>query len=211
MVGEQRRRSVLIFRRPLHRRAHHGALADHGCERIAIGAVAEEMRLDQLEAGFAKIVRDERGVAAVIERAPDGDGFGRKTTVREADDDRRAGPEHAGDVGEDLKRALEILDADTTRRGVEHAVGEWQPRARIEVLDDEAVDLRIGGEFSCIHAVADGFASERVGKMADTTRHEIENSAVARDMVGVEARQRVDGRRVDVRDESRGGIERTVI
>ena len=85
---------------------------------------------DALEARPLEIGAHEGDVSTIVSPAPDGDSLRRETAVRERDDERAARPEHAADVGEDLERTDQVLDADRADDGREGLVRKTEARGR---------------------------------------------------------------------------------
>src|SRR6516164_3499620 len=74
---------------------HRGSAADHGDHRVAdiLDPFGKPVRLDPFEPGMMEIALDEMSVAVIVEGAPDRHGLRPEAAVREADDERRAGPQ----------------------------------------------------------------------------------------------------------------------
>src|ERR1700730_8630029 len=85
--------------RPTDRRNHRVADILH--------PFGQAVGLDLREAGVTKVNLDEVSVALVIELPPDRNRLGPKAPVREADDERRPGPQHAGDLAKHRYRLLQ--------------------------------------------------------------------------------------------------------
>jgi len=80
--------------------------------------------------------------------------------VAEGDQEDAARPADAGDLGQNLDRAGEVLDRDGDGDGVERGVGVGQRRVGVEVVDHAVVEARVAGELGGVHAEA-GDAAER--------------------------------------------------
>src|SRR4029077_16817767 len=96
--------------------------ADRGDHRVAdiLHPLAEPMRLDPLEAGVTKVNLAEVRVSLAIELPPDRDRFCPKAPVREADDERRPGPQRplipVGGASPILARFIRLdLDANMAK------------------------------------------------------------------------------------------------
>src|SRR5207247_4799798 len=91
---------------------------DHRDHRVAeiLHPFRQAMGLDLREAGVTKVKLDEVSVTLVIELPPDRNRLCPKAPVREADDERRAGPQHSGDLAEDRHGLLQVLDRDADHR-----------------------------------------------------------------------------------------------
>ena len=71
---------------------------------------------------------------------------------RKVTNQRRARPQHAGQLGEHLDRALQVLHGDADAGGVERAVRQRQDRVGVQVLHQPAVEPRVGGELGRVSA-----------------------------------------------------------
>ena len=148
----------------------------------------------------------------VVEGAPDRDRLCPEAAVREANDNRGAGAQHAADLAQHDDRLLQILDRDADHRGVGAGIGERQPRVLVEVLHKPTAEARIGGQFLGIHAVADDFAILDLGRqVADPAAHQIEQRAAGRQHGAIKLGQGRDRAVIDVLDEPRRLIEQRVV
>src|SRR6516165_6400637 len=147
-------------------------------------------------------------MTVVVERPPDGDGLCPEAAVREADHEWCPRPQYPRDFTQYRDRSLQVLDRHANHRGVEAGIAERQARLTVEVLDEPTVEPRIGGELGGVHAVADHLLVRDFRRqVADPAAHQVEQHAIRRQQVAVEAGQRRYGTLVDVTDEPRRLIE----
>src|ERR1051326_9334770 len=107
-----------------------GSITEDGEHWISdvLDIFGEHASLDRRKAGVLEIALDEGGVTPVIEGAPDRDRLGPEAAVRKADDNRRAGAQHAAYLPQHRDRLLQVLDRDADHRGIETGIGERQFR-----------------------------------------------------------------------------------
>src|SRR5215471_13757763 len=88
--------ALVSSREDLWANLHRGGAADHSDHRIVLvlDPFRQEVLFDTVEAGSAQITFDKVCVPVIIERSPDRDGFCPEAAVGEADDERRARPQH---------------------------------------------------------------------------------------------------------------------
>jgi len=148
----------------------------------------------------------------VVESPPDRHGFCPEAPVRKADDERAAGPQNASDLAQHRHRLLQILDRHADHRRIDVRIRKRQRRVAVQVLDEPAVEPRIGGQFGGIHAVADHFGINHFRRqMADPAAHQIEQDAARGQYAAIELRQRGNCPVVDVMDEPGRLVKKLVL
>lgn len=120
---------------------------------------------------------DQGSVPCRIKHAPYRNGFRWKAAVEKADQEQRTISKSTADLCEDFDRPLKILQAHAAERGIERASFERQQRVAIEVLNEPAVEPRIGGELALVHAVPNDLGVRTVSRqVADPAGHQVQNN-----------------------------------
>ena len=78
------------------------------------------------------------------------------------------------------------MNPDTDQYGIVARILFGQVRHIVQVLDEPAIEARVGREFLCVHAVADDLGiGDVVRQVADPARHEVEHPPASGDRITV--------------------------
>jgi hypothetical protein len=161
--------------------------------------------------GLAKVVLDQLSVAGVVESLPDRDRLRWEASVGKRHYQRGIGSEHTADFAQDVDWRGEVLNGDADRGTIELGRSELQAWFVIEVVHDMGVQPWVGSELVSIQTQADySGVGDLWRQVAHPAAHEVQEGSPGWKELAVQLRDGRDGRVVDVRDESRLGIEEPV-
>ena len=194
---------------------------DHGEERVAVAADPAEGAFRPggfgEDAGLGPALGHQHGghagdPLAIAAMEPDPGSFLGKEAIAEGHDQLPAGPDQAPQVGGDRLRLLEVLPARHDQRRIHALIIEGERLVGVEVLHPEAIQPRIGLEFSGIEAMADHLrVAHVVGQVAHPAAHQIEHHGAGRNSLAVEGGEAGAEAAIQVLHKAGFGIEQRIV
>ena len=147
---------------------------------------------------------NDRRMLGVVRSAPEQHGLGRKASVGESDNERRSRFQYATDLSKYFDRLHHILNAYRANGAIKFVVVERQIWLKIQVMNDNPVQLLVFLHLSRIHPESDDFLElDIIGQMRSPTAHQIEETPTRRQEFHIELPRGLNRAFIDMYDQPR--------